>query len=60
VDVYVRSEYRYMWEVKSVDRILEEDLDISVFNIHYTQEGLSRGSGGNVAHQYPTEVEKYE
>ena len=32
VNVYVRGEYRYRWELESVVRIREEDFNISVLN----------------------------
>jgi hypothetical protein len=49
VDVYVRCKYRYRGKVESVIRILEEDFDISVFNVYHPQERFSRGRGSDVA-----------
>lgn len=60
VNVYVRGEYRYRWEMERVACVLERDFDIPVFNIYYPQEGFSGGGGGDVTDEYPTKVEEYE
>jgi hypothetical protein len=49
VDVDIRCKYGYRGKVESVSRILEEDFDISVFDVYYPQERFSRGRGSDVA-----------
>jgi hypothetical protein len=49
VNVYVRSEQSYSWEVESATRILEGNFNVSVLNIYYPEERFSVGGGGDVA-----------
>lgn len=49
MNVYVRGEYEYSWELESVVRILQGDFDISVLNGHYPQERFPKGGGGNMS-----------
>ena len=60
VNVYVRSEHRYGWEMESVVRVREKDFNIPVLNSYHTQERFSRGGGGDVSDKYPAKVEEYE
>lgn len=62
VNVYVRGEHRrrYWWKVESVNGFLERDLDVSILDLYYPQEGLSFGSGSDVTNQYPAKVEEYK
>lgn len=60
MNVDVRREHRYRWEVESVVCILKGDFNISVHNVYYPQEWFPRGGTGDVANKYSTKVEEYE
>ena len=60
VDVYVRCEHGYKWEVESVVCILEGNLDVPVLDSYYSQERFAEGGGSDMPDQYPTKVEEYE